>query len=223
MRLAFKIVWRGAVAVLALVVVYLGVTFFEVWHTARHDGARPSDAIVVLGAAQYDGRPSPVLAARLDHALGLYKQHVAPVIVVTGGRATGDRFTEATAGATYLHERGVPDTAILRETQGRSSWESLASAARFLKARDQTNVVLVSDPYHAARIDDIAKEVGLDAVASPTRTSPITGADEWRHFGTETLRVAAGRLFGYRRLEHEREMGKVVPGLGMLIAPSGVV
>jgi uncharacterized SAM-binding protein YcdF (DUF218 family) len=223
MRLAFKIAWRTVLALFTIVFAYLAVTFFQVWRTARKDAARPSDAIVVLGAAQYDGRPSPVLAARLDHALELYRAGIAPIIVVTGGRQEGDRFTEATAGATYLHEHGVPDTAILRETSGRSSWQSLAAAAHFLKARDQTRVVLVSDPYHAARIDDIAEEVGLDAVTSPTTTSPISGAAEWRRFGTETLRVGAGRLFGYRRLEQGREMGKVVPGLGMLIPPSGVV
>jgi uncharacterized SAM-binding protein YcdF (DUF218 family) len=223
MRLAFKIAWRTALALLLIVFVYLSFTFFQVWRTARKDAARPSDAIVVLGAAQYDGRPSPVLTARLDHALDLYDEHIAPVIVVTGGRQAGDRFTEATAGATYLHEHGVPDTAILRETTGRSSWQSLAAAANFLKQRHMTRVVLVSDPYHAARIDDIAGEVGLDAVTSPTRTSPISGGAEWRRFGTETLRVAAGRLFGYRRLDSSRQVGKVVPGLGMLIAPSGVV
>jgi uncharacterized SAM-binding protein YcdF (DUF218 family) len=223
MRLACKIAWRVALALFTIVFAYLSVTFFQVWRSARKDAARPSDAIVVLGAAQYDGRPSPVLAARLDHALELYEADVAPVIVVTGGRRLGDRFTEATAAATYLHEHGVPDTAIMRETNGRSSWQSLAAAARFLEDRDMKKVVLVSDPYHAARIDDIADEVGLDAVTSPTQTSPISGGDEWRRFGTETLRVAAGRLFGYRRLEQGREVGEVVPGLGMLIAPSGVV
>jgi uncharacterized SAM-binding protein YcdF (DUF218 family) len=223
MRLALKIVLRTAIAVFAIVFVYLSVTFVQVWRAARRDDARPSDAIVVLGAAQYDGRPSPVLAARLDHALDLYDAEVAPVIVVTGGRQEGDRFTEATAAATYLHDHGVPDDAIMRETNGRSSWQSLQAAARFLKDRDMTDVVLVSDPYHAARIDDIADEVGLDAVTSPTQTSPISGGAEWRRFGTETLRVAAGRIFGYRRLEKGREMGEVVPGLGMLIPPSGVV
>jgi uncharacterized SAM-binding protein YcdF (DUF218 family) len=223
MRLALKIAIRTAIALLLVVFVYLAVTFFQVWRQARSDGARPSDAIVVLGAAQYDGTPSPVLAARLDHALDLYRAGVAPTIVVTGGRREGERFTEATAAASYLHEHGVPDTAILRETNGRSSWESLAAAGRFLEERDMTRVVLVSDPYHAARIDDIADEVGLDAVTSPTRTSPISGGDEWRRMGTETLRVAAGRIFGYRRLEQRREMGRVVPGLGMLIPPSGVV
>jgi uncharacterized SAM-binding protein YcdF (DUF218 family) len=186
-----------------------------VWRAARADHARPSDAIVVLGAAQYDGVPSDVLAARLDHALLLYEEGIAPAIVVTGGRQEGDRFTEATAAATYLHNRGVPDDAILRETTGRSSWESLAASARFLEDRGMTRVVLVSDPYHAKRIDAIADEVGLDAVTSPTRTSPIDGAAEWRRFGTEALRVGAGRIFGYRRLD-QGEVGELVEGLAML-------
>ncbi|MGH8978167.1 MAG: YdcF family protein [Acidimicrobiia bacterium] len=223
MVLAWKIAWRVALGLFAIVFVYLSVTFFQVWRAARRDDARPADAIVVLGAAQYDGTPSPVLAARLDHALELYNAGVAPTIVVTGGRQPGDRFTEATAAAAYLHAHGVPDDAILRETNGRSSWESLAAAGRFLEDRGTTDVVLVSDPYHAARIDDIADEVGLDAVISPTTTSPISGGAEWKRFGTETLRVAAGRVFGYRRLEQGSQMGKVVPGIGMLTPPSGVV
>ncbi len=132
-RRVLRIALRVGAVMFTLVFVYLSVTFFQVWRAARRDDARPSDAIVVLGAAQYDGRPSPVLAARLDHALELYEEGVAPMIVVTGGRQDGDRFTEATAAATYLHEHGVPDDAILRETTGRSSWESLSAAARFLK------------------------------------------------------------------------------------------
>ncbi|GIU87078.1 MAG: hypothetical protein KatS3mg009_1593 [Acidimicrobiia bacterium] len=204
-RRVLRTALRVALVAAGLLAAYLLVTFVQVWRAARHDGARPSDAIVVLGAAQYDGRPSPVLAARLDHALDLYEEGIAPVIVVTGGRQEGDRFTEATAAATYLHEHGVPDDVILRETTGRSSWESLAAAARFLAARDLTRVVLVSDPYHAARIDAIASEVGLDATVSPTRTSPITGAAEWRRFAAETVRVAAGRVFGFGRLERGRD------------------
>jgi uncharacterized SAM-binding protein YcdF (DUF218 family) len=213
MRRVLRIALKVALGCFALGFLYLFVTFVQVWRAARHDGKRPSDAIVVLGAAQYDGRPSPVLAARLDHALELYEEHIAPVIVVTGGRQVGDRFTEATAGATYLHAHGVPDNAIMRETTGRSSWESLAASARFLHDKGMDKVVLVSDPYHAKRIDAIASEVGLDAVTSPTHTSPIKGAAEWRRFGTETLRVAAGRIFGYRRLD---KSGKLVRGLAML-------
>jgi uncharacterized SAM-binding protein YcdF (DUF218 family) len=215
LRLAFRIA-----AVFALITfVYLGVTFVQVWMASRRDEARPSDAIVVLGAAQYDGRPSRVLAARLDHAYDLYRADIAPVIVVTGGRQAGDRYTEATAAATYLHERGVPDDAILRETTGRSSWESLQASARFLRERDMTRVVLVSDPYHAARIKAIAHEVGLDGVTSPTRTSPIQGGAQWRRLGTETIRVGAGRIFGYERLDRSREVGRLVPGLAILERP----
>ena len=130
MRLAFKIAWRVALGALRR-----RLRLPRRSRSSRCGGSAPrrtqrgpSDAIVVLGAAQYDGRPSPVLAARLDHALELYDDGVAPMIVVTGGRQPGDRFTEATASATYLHEHGVPDAAILRETTGRSSWESLAAA-----------------------------------------------------------------------------------------------
>ncbi|HWS46442.1 MAG TPA: YdcF family protein, partial [Acidimicrobiia bacterium] len=157
--------------------------------------------------------------ARLDHAIDLFRRNIAPVIVVTGGKQPADVFTEAGTGASYLHEHGIPDRAILRETTGRTSWESLAAAARFLKQRGRTRVVLVSDPYHSARIADIAREVGLDAVTSPTRTSPIKGAGEWRRFLTETIRVAAGRFFGYGRLDRHRQVERLVPGLATLCVP----
>ena len=214
-----RLVVRAGLALALIAFVYLAITFVQVWLTSRQDGARRSDAIVVLGAAQYDGTPSPVLAARLDHALDLYRKHLAPFIVVTGGRQTGDRFTEATASATYLQQRGVPDSAILRETTGRSSWESLAASERFLEQRGELEVILVSDPYHAARIKAIAHEVGLHAVTSPTRTSPIKGAGALRRMASESVRVAAGRLFGYQWLERRREVGKLVPGLATLVVP----
>ncbi|MCZ7528886.1 MAG: YdcF family protein [Acidimicrobiia bacterium] len=171
---------------------------------------------MVLGAAQYDGVPSDVLKARLDHAIGLYEEGIAPTIVVTGGGQPGDRFTEAQAAADYLHAHGVPDTAILRETTGQSSWESLAASAHFLEERGMTDVVLVSDPFHSARIDAIAEEVGLNAVTSPTQTSPIKGKAEWRRLGTETLRVGVGRIIGFRRLMRAEPVGDLVPGLAIL-------
>ena len=118
-----------------------------------------------------------------------------------------------------MHAHEVPESAILRETSGRSSWQSLAAAAQFLQERELTDVVLVSDPYHSARIDDIAHDVGLDAVTSPTKTSPIKGAGEWRRIFTETLRVGAGRVFGYDRLDRHPEVEKLVPGLATLCPP----
>jgi uncharacterized SAM-binding protein YcdF (DUF218 family) len=215
---------RIGLVLFAVLFVYVSVVFVQVWLASRRDDARRSDAIIVLGAAQFDGRPSKILAARLDHAIDLYRRHIAPVIVVTGGKQPGDRFTEAGASAAYLHARGVPETAIRREVNGRSSWESLAAAARFLKQEHLTHVVLVSDPYHSARIEDIAHDVGLHAVTSPTRTSPIKGVGEWRRIFTETVRVAAGRVFGYARLDRHRGVEKLVPGLATLcLHLSGVV
>jgi uncharacterized SAM-binding protein YcdF (DUF218 family) len=191
---------RGLLVAVGLPVLYFAVTFFQVWRTSRHEGARPAQAVVVLGAAQYDGRPSPVLRARLDHAADLYHRKIAPLVVVTGGKAEGDRFTESAAGANYLHTKGVPDEAILREATGRTSWQSLAASARFLRQRGIHDVVLVSDPFHAARIHGIASELGLDAATSPTRTSPITGLSEFRHMVTETAQVGVARVIGFRRL-----------------------
>ena len=216
MRRLLKIGLRVCLAMVAIVVVYFSVTFVQVWMASRRDDARPSQAIIVLGAAQYNGRPSPVLAARLDHAIDLYREKIAPVIVVTGGRQPGDQYTEAGASADYLHQHGVPDDAILRETTGRTSWESLQAAARFLTSRHLQRVVLVSDPYHSERISAIAHEVGLAAVTSPTRTSPIKGVAALKRMLGETMRVGAGRLFGYARLDRHRQVTKLVRGLATL-------
>jgi uncharacterized SAM-binding protein YcdF (DUF218 family) len=219
-----KLVRRVGLIVLLAALLYYVVTLVQVWWAARGDDTRRSEAIVVLGAAQYNGRPSTVFKARLDHAAELYDDHVAPLIVVTGGKLIGDQFTEATSGANYLHGKGVPDAAILRETTSRTSWESLSAAARVLQNRGEKEVVLVSDPFHALRIRSIANELGLDAVTSPTRTSPISGLDEWRRFMSEALRVAAGRIVGFGRLARGTDrVGRLVPGLGTMALPSGVV
>jgi uncharacterized SAM-binding protein YcdF (DUF218 family) len=203
---------RLAAGALAVLLLYLGVTFVQVWRAARRDEARRADAIVVFGAAQYDGKPSPVLRARLDHARELYRRRLAGVIVVTGGRQRGDRFTEAAAAAGYLGRGGVPESDILREVHGRNSWESLASAANELKKRGRDQVVLVSDPFHSARIAAMAEELGLEAAVSPTRSSPISGPKEATYLVRESLAVAAGRVVGFRRLvgvdhviEHSRD------------------
>jgi uncharacterized SAM-binding protein YcdF (DUF218 family) len=179
---------------------YYCFSFYQVWRSARSDEARPVDAIVVLGAAQYDGRPSPVLAARLDHALELWQEGYADRIVVTGGRRPGDRFTEATASADYLIARGVPDSAILREVQGTSTWQSLAATARILRNRGLESVLVVSDPYHSLRARETARELGLDAHASPTLTSPVHGWAEWKRMFREAAGVGLARFIGYRRL-----------------------
>jgi len=183
-----------------LVIAYLGVTFVQVVQASRSDDAERAQAIVVFGAAQYNGTPSPVLRARLDHAAKLYERGYADRVVVTGGRLPEDRFSEAGASARYLRSKGVPDSSILREVQGRTSWESLASTARILKQRGLTDVVLVSDGFHSARIGAMASELGLNAHSSPTTTSPITGAETLPYLGKETVAVAAGRVLGFRRV-----------------------
>lgn len=147
------------------------------WSTRDADGT--ADAIVVLGAAQYSGRPSRVLSARLDHSLDLWEHARAPRIVLTGGRRDGDVLSEAAAGRRYIIRRGVPASAILLEATGRTSLASMHGAAMLLHASGDTNsahprVLLVSDPFHMLRLDVLARLHGLVPLPSPTRTSPIS-------------------------------------------------
>ena len=198
MKRRVLLIVAGVVALFAL---YIVVTFGQVWYASHQDEARKADAIVVLGAAQFNGKPSKVLAARLDHAVDLYKRGLAPLIVVTGGKQPGDNFTEAQASANYLSQHGVPGGAIERETTSSNSYDELAATARFLHERGINDVVLVSDPFHAYRIDSIAHEVGLNAHVSPTPTSPVHGLDNAEALMRETVAVAAGRLIGFDRLD----------------------
>ncbi|MDQ1418676.1 MAG: hypothetical protein QOJ52_638, partial [Acidimicrobiaceae bacterium] len=192
--------FRAALAVIAVGVVYLAVTFVQVWQASRQDQARPVQAIVVLGSAQYNGVPSPDLRARLNHAYDLWKRNLSDVIVVTGGKQPGDRVSEATASADYLAAKGVPQEAILREVSGRNSWQSLESTAAFLMARQRTTVLLVSDPFHDKRIALIAGELGLKPYVSPTRSSPLGTGAKLANYVKETGEVAVGRIIGFRHL-----------------------
>ena len=186
----------GALGLVVLLVLYYLVALYQVWSTGRHDEARPVDAIVVLGAAQYDGKPSPLLAGRLDHAFDLFQQGYADTIVVTGGKQPRDRFTEAAASAAYLERRGVPATAILQETTGRSSWDSLRGAASLLDAVGKERVLLVSDPAHSLRIEDMAEELGLTAFTSPTDVASPLG-----RMAKEAAGVALARFIGWDSVE----------------------
>ena len=143
-----------------------------VWGT--RDRARASDAIVVLGAAQYVGRPSPVLRARLDHALDLWHRGLAPRLIVTGGMGVGDTTSEAAVSRNYALRHGVPDTAILMENEGRTTRESLAAVSTIMHARQLHSAILVSDPFHMLRLRDLSTQYGVDAYTSPTKTSPIS-------------------------------------------------
>lgn len=153
-----------------------GGLLLAVLRQARLDQARPVDAIVVLGTAQWNGQPGPVLRARLDHALALYRRGLAPAIVATGGRAPGDAFTEAEAARDYLLEQGVPPGAILMENAGRDSWESMRGVAALLEGAfgsPGASVLLVSDGFHLLRVKLMARDLGLAAYGSPAPDSPI--------------------------------------------------
>jgi vancomycin permeability regulator SanA len=187
---------RLALAVLALVAVYLAYVVVSVVAASRSDQRDATEAIVVLGAAQYDGTPSPVLQQRLDHARDLYEEGVAPRIVLTGSKQEADRFTEAYAGFRYLLGEGVPEEDMAVVTDGASTYESLVATARVLREEGIDRVTLVSDGYHNRRLKGIASEVGLDATVSPS-TSGGSPPELVREMGL----VAAGELIGFRRLE----------------------
>jgi uncharacterized SAM-binding protein YcdF (DUF218 family) len=196
----WKIVRRSLLAVFLLIAGYYAISLLQVYQAGRSDQARPVDAIVVLGAAQYDGTPSPQLAARLDHVVTLYDEGLAPLVVVTGGKQPNDRFTEAESSARYLAERGVPSEAIVMEGVGRSTYESLANTADLLEQRGLDRVVVVTDPYHALRSRLTAEDVGLTAYVSPTPTSVVRGANSFRRHVVEAAGVALGRIVGFDNL-----------------------
>lgn len=199
--LAFRWWLKALIGLVLVVFGYFVVTFAQVWAASRNDEARPVQAIIVLGAAQYNGTPSKALAARLDHAADLYKRKLAPLVVVTGGKQPGDLFTEAEASANYLQARGVPGSAIERETTSTNSYDELAATARFLKQRGILDVLLVSDPFHSYRIGAIASDLGLRAHVSPTPSSVFRGFDQLKALMRETIAVGGGRLIGYQSLD----------------------
>ncbi len=190
---------RFVLLLLLAIVVYLGVTLVQVWLTGRHYDPRPAQAIVVMGAAQYNGIPSPDLAARLDEAELLWREHYAPVVMVTGSKEPGDRYTEAEAGARYLETAGIPAGDIL-EAGGSDSWQNLSQAAPELLARGDRVVLMTTDPFHEDRSLAIATDVGLQAYATPTHTSPITGWPVVPYYLKEAVAVGLGRIIGYDHL-----------------------
>lgn len=189
------------VAISTVLIGYYVISLFQVYSAGRTDESQSVDAIVVMGAAQYDGRPSPQLAARLDHVVELWPEGLAPVVVVTGGQQPGDRFTEAEASANYLIDRGVPDSVILREDQGATSFQSIERVAALLDTEDDSDdehsVLIVTDPYHTLRSILIAEEMGLTAFGSPTQSSVVTGARSFRRHIVEAGGVAVGRVTGF--------------------------
>lgn len=166
----------------------------------RRDEARKADAIVVLGAAQYVGRPSPVLRARLDHAVSLWKRGMAPLLILTGGMGRGDTTSEAAVARKYVMSKGVPDRAIVLERDGRTTSESMRAVARIMDDHEKTSAILVSDPFHMLRLSILARRLGLEPYTSPTRTSPITSNREerWKYVVSESFKVPLAYVFERR-------------------------
>ena len=191
MKHAGILLLRTTVAVGVLALLVLGILLLAVYTFSRYDETRPVDAIVVLGAAQYDGRPSPVLRARLDHAIALYESGVAPRMILTGGIGAGDTVSEAVVGRRYALRHGVPEAAILQESTGQHSGQSMAAVARLMHGRGLRTALLVSDPFHMLRLRLLAWELGIRAYSSPTRTSPIerNGGDEWAYMLRESIGI----------------------------------
>jgi len=170
----------------------------------RRDDARLADAIIVLGAAQYDGRPSPVLRARLDHALSLWERRLAPYLILTGGMGDGDTTSEAAVGRRYAVKHGVPDSAILMETRGRTTTESIQRVAAVMDTLHRREVILVSDPFHMLRLWILARRFGLEPRTSPTRTSPISSSavESWRYSLSESVKVPLTFFFEHPRRQN---------------------
>ena len=171
-----------------------GVVFWE-----HRDTARPASAIVVLGAAQYVGRPSPVLRARLDHAIELWRKGLAPRLIFTGGVGDHDTTSEAAVGQRYAIGRGVPPRAILIENAGRSTAASLQHVAALMDAEPSREVILVSDPFHMLRLSILARRFGMTPFSSPTRTSPISKSPgAWKYVLGESIKVPIAFLLERR-------------------------
>lgn len=196
-KYAVKIIRRLlTVAVVAVFTVWI-VSAIAVLVWASRDEARPAHAIVVLGAAQYAGKPSPVLRARLNHALDLWNRHLAALLILTGGTGAGDTTSEAAVGRNYARKHGVPDSAILVENEGRTTSESMRAVAAMLEVRGLQSALLVSDPFHMLRLRILARRFGFTPYTSPTKTSPISPNREerWKYIFSESLKAPMAFLF----------------------------
>jgi uncharacterized SAM-binding protein YcdF (DUF218 family) len=186
----------GAALLASLLLV--AATALAIWWTARQDSRPQSDAIVVLGSAQYNGVPSSIFEARLEHAVALYEDGVAPVIVTVGGKATGDEFTEAEAGRDYLANAGVPSDALLAVPEGVDTLESMRAVSTAFDEHGWSSAVLVTDPWHAMRAERMAQDAGIEAESSPTRQGPAvqTRATQFRYILRETAAYLVYRATG---------------------------
>lgn len=206
LKLAAKVVGL----VITALAVYFGVTFVQVYLAGSHPDEQPSSAILVLGTAQLNGRPSEDLEARLATALDLYHRGLAPLVAVTGGRQPGDPYTEAGVSAAWLNARGVPMGSIVR-AGGTDTYGNISLVAPKLKARGATSLLVVTDAFHEMRSMAIASSFGFEPRAAPSVGSPITGWMRLPYYAKETLEVGVGRIVGYGRLSTATRQALVWP------------
>jgi uncharacterized SAM-binding protein YcdF (DUF218 family) len=184
---------------IAILCVAIWVSFvMAIVEAGRRDDAGRADAIIVLGAAQYEGRPSPVLRARLDHAASLWNRGLAPRMIVTGGRGVGDTTSEAAVGKRYLVQRGIPGDSIWMDTEGLTTSQSMVAVRRLLGVKANPSVLIVSDPFHMLRLAILARRLHMIPLLSPTRTSPISTrpVQQFRYVMAESIKAPFAMVVG---------------------------
>ena len=184
------IFWTAVIAVVVIVSV-VASTVHTIVHDSRQQQLHPADVIIVFGAAEYDGRPSPVLRARLDHANDLFRKGLAPVVITTGGAAADPNFSEGGVGRDYLMRRGVPESALIAETQASDTAESAERVAVIMRANHMKTCIAVSDAYHVFRIRKLLEHEGVQVFVAPRPDSRPKSV--WQR-GAALLRESASYL-----------------------------
>ena len=208
-----KLVLKIISGLLAALLLYFGVGFVQIWMAGREHSHRVSDAIIVMGTRQNNCVPSPTLAGRLDEVVRLYDLHLAKWVVVTGGKQPGDRCTEAQASSMYLRARGIPGRVILLG-DGADTWQNVSTAAPIMKAHSIHTLLVVSDTFHVYRASQICSAQGFDPAPSATTTSFVKGSHLTSYYLGEILRVAVGRIVGYKTLSDWTTTAKEVVPVG---------
>ena len=215
-----KVVARIVGVLASLAVLYLAITFIQIWLTGHQHSTQRAQAILVFGTTEDNGRPSIELRTRLDQALTLYHEGRASWVVVTGGKLPGDAYTEAGVSATYLIARGVPPSRVVKGG-GNDTWQNVATVIDSMKRDGLSTVLTVTDPFHEYRAMAIASAQGLSPQASPVRSSPTIGGSLWRYYLKETLAVGVGRVVGYGTLSRWTTRYKVLGTVWQLTGTLG--
>jgi len=205
-----KLVLKIISTLVSVVVVYFAVTFVQIWMTGHDHSSKNAQAILVFGTTEDNGKASPELHARLEHALWLWEHHRAPWLVVTGGKKKGDVYTEAGVSATFLEAHGVPAWKILKGA-GNDTWQNVATAMASMRRHHIVSVLTVTDPFHEDRAMAIASSQGLVTYPSPVNNSPTVKHSLWKYYAKETFEVGIGRIIGYGRLS---SWTSAAPGAG---------